>query len=97
MLFGYATLGGYQYAKVRTESIQVIKDDIAFDLATAQILSAQKKLETLKKFGFYDLKIITELPIDHKKLFSISVPLIVDGALVGYLADSPKISTLLEL
>lgn len=97
LLTGYVALGTFQYQKVLTESIQVIKDDIAFDLATAQVLSAQKKVETLKKFGFKDLRIVSEIPDQfEQKALVTKVPLTVDGMLVGYIIDSPSILTLGE-
>lgn len=90
-------LGGYQYSKVLNESIQVVREDIAFDLATAQVLAAQKKIETLKKFGFKDLRVVSETSdINEQQFFETRVLLTVDGTLVGCVIDRPSIITLMH-
>lgn len=91
----YSAVGGYQYKKLLLESIQVIKEDISLDIASAQMMSAQRKIETLKNFGFIDLKVETNPSLNNLDFFSSIVRLEVDGLFVGYIVDRPSLKTII--
>ncbi|MFN3698483.1 MAG: sensor histidine kinase [Pseudobdellovibrio sp.] len=98
LLIASVLLGLFQYKKTLKDSIEVVASDVALDIATAQLLSAQKRIETIKKFGYFNLKVFTHFDTipSECNLFCTTVKLHVDGKEVGYIYDSPEVLTLIK-
>ncbi len=92
----FLTLGVDIYKNRLKNSVNAIRDELAYDIATSQKLRAQKKIEMLKSFGFINVELTT---VDFKyseNFLNSKFLLSTDGFTSGFLIDTPDVFTMIK-